>query len=162
MALITCPECRKKISDVADSCPNCGYKLTSEKIADIKKEEKKVTNIATFITIFIFIIFIIFISGSPSNTETATPKVETRQEKIEKHFSVWDGSHRALTQVIKKSMHNPDSYQHVETIVWDGGDHLIVKTTYRGTNRFGGIVKNLVRAKVDLNGHVIEIISQEP
>jgi predicted amidophosphoribosyltransferase len=24
MALITCPDCRKEISDLAPSCPNCG------------------------------------------------------------------------------------------------------------------------------------------
>lgn len=32
MALITCPECKKEISDTAKTCPNCGYK--------IKKTEK--------------------------------------------------------------------------------------------------------------------------
>lgn len=27
MGLIKCPECNKKISDTAKSCPNCGYKI---------------------------------------------------------------------------------------------------------------------------------------
>jgi uncharacterized protein YbaR (Trm112 family) len=27
MALITCPECKKEISDTAKSCPSCGYEL---------------------------------------------------------------------------------------------------------------------------------------
>lgn len=27
MALMTCPECKKEISDQAVSCPNCGYKM---------------------------------------------------------------------------------------------------------------------------------------
>jgi hypothetical protein len=27
MALITCPECNKEISDTAKSCPSCGYEL---------------------------------------------------------------------------------------------------------------------------------------
>jgi hypothetical protein len=31
-------------------------------------------------------------------------------------------------------------------------------TEFRGTNRFGGIIKNGVIAKVDLEGNVIEII----
>lgn len=30
MALIRCPECAKDISDKADFCPNCGYRLSSE------------------------------------------------------------------------------------------------------------------------------------
>ena len=39
MALIDCPECEKQISDTADSCPECGYKLTPEIVASIKKDE---------------------------------------------------------------------------------------------------------------------------
>lgn len=31
MALIDCPECEKKISDKATSCPNCGYPLGRER-----------------------------------------------------------------------------------------------------------------------------------
>lgn len=30
MALITCPECGKEISDTARSCPNCGYPITTK------------------------------------------------------------------------------------------------------------------------------------
>ena len=159
MALIICPECRKKISDAADSCPTCGYKLTPEKIAAIKKKG----NVGCFIVGFIiFIVFIIFISNPPSNTKTATPKVETRQEKIEKHFSAWDGSHYGLTRVIKKSMNDPDSYEHVETRVWDRGDYLFVETTFRGKNAYGGLILDHVTARVDLNGNVIEIMRDEP
>lgn len=29
MALITCPECKKEISDTAKSCPSCGYEMKS-------------------------------------------------------------------------------------------------------------------------------------
>ena len=98
-------------------------------------------------------------SGSSSSNSS---KPKTREEKIEEHFSAWDGSHRALTKLIKKSMNDPDSYDHVETVYWDKGDHLIVRTTFRGKNAFGGVVKNWVKAKVDLNGNVIEIIEQGP
>jgi len=27
MALVECPECKKSISDTAESCPSCGYQL---------------------------------------------------------------------------------------------------------------------------------------
>lgn len=41
MALITCPECEKQISDTAASCPQCGYTLVSVDTveANIKKSE---------------------------------------------------------------------------------------------------------------------------
>ncbi|WP_372719940.1 hypothetical protein [Novipirellula sp.] len=104
--------------------------------------------------------------GSTDTTSTtpSTPKTpeQLRTEQIEKEFSAWDGSHRGLTQVIKKSMNDPKSYEHVETRYIDKGDHLIVTTEFRGKNAFGGVVKNSVIAKVDLNGNVVEIIAQSP
>ena len=30
MALITCPECSKQVSDQASSCPSCGYPIKQE------------------------------------------------------------------------------------------------------------------------------------
>jgi hypothetical protein len=87
-------------------------------------------------------------------------RLEERKEKIEKQFSAWDGSHINLTKVIKKAMNDPKSYDHVETVYWDMGDHLVVRTTFRGKNVFGGVVKNTVKAKVSDNGDVLEIIEQ--
>ena len=74
---------------------------------------------------------------------------------IEKQFSAWDGSHIGFTNYIKKSMNDPNSYEHAKTVYGDKGDHLIVETTFRGKNRFGGVVSETWRAKVDLNGNVI-------
>lgn len=85
-----------------------------------------------------------------------------RKKKIESLFSAWDGSHRGLERLIKKTMNDPDSYDHVETVYWDRGSYLIVKTTFRGKNAFGGVVVNWVKAKVDLNGNVISIVESYP
>ena len=40
MALIKCPECGKEISDMADSCPNCGFNI-KKYIESLKAEEKQ-------------------------------------------------------------------------------------------------------------------------
>ena len=87
-------------------------------------------------------------------------RAEARKALIEQQFSSWDGSHIALEQIIKKSMHNPDSYKHVETRYADEGDYILVATTFRGTNAFGGVVTNTVRAKFALNGELIEMVSE--
>jgi len=87
-------------------------------------------------------------------------EASARKEMIEKQFSAWDGSHIKLTRLIKDSMNDPDSYDHVKTKYWDMKDHLIVLTTFRGKNDFGGTVKNTVKAKVSLDGEDIEIIEQ--
>jgi hypothetical protein len=81
-----------------------------------------------------------------------------RDTKISRQFSVWDGDHIELKEVIKASMHDPDSYKHVGTVYWDKGDYLIVRTTFRGTNAFGAVVTNSVTAKVSIDGQVLSII----
>jgi len=112
------------------------------------------------LTVCVFI-FLAFGSGDDDEKKNAdgTPKTE-RQLKIEKQFSAWDGSHINLTKSIKQAMNDPDSYEHVETKYWDMTDHLVVLETYRGKNAFGGKVKNWVKAKVDLEGNVLEIMEQ--
>jgi hypothetical protein len=83
-----------------------------------------------------------------------------RQENINYQFNAWDGSHRELETLIKKSMNDPDSYEHVETRYADKGNHLIVSTVFRGKNAFNATVKNSVTAKISLSGQVLEIIEQ--
>ncbi|WP_022667886.1 hypothetical protein [Desulfospira joergensenii] len=85
---------------------------------------------------------------------------EERKKRIEHQFSPWDGAHRNLERFIKESMNDPDSYDHVKTVYWDLKDHLVVLTTFRGKNAFGGVVKNSVKAKVGLDGDIIEILEQ--
>ena len=160
MAMITCPDCKRQISENADSCPKCGYQLTTEKIAEIKKKQQRVKKGCGIGCLSVIVIFVILgIIGSFSSDST---KKTARETQIEENFSAWNGSHRGIAELIKKSMNDPSSYKHVKTIHWDKGDHLVVKTRFRGKNAFGGVVENWVMAKVDLNGNVIEIIPQSP
>jgi len=100
MALITCPECKKKISDNADSCPNCGYQLTPEKLAEIKKKEQQAQRYAGIGCLAVIGIFVIlYMIGSFSSA--LKTQEEIRNQQIEKQFSAWDGSHRGLTALIK-------------------------------------------------------------
>lgn len=79
------------------------------------------------------------------------------QAKVKAQFSSWDGSHTNLVRRIKSGMHDPGSYQHVETYYLDRGDHLVVTTKFRGKNAFGALVLNTVQAKVDISGNVLEL-----
>lgn len=111
---------------------------------------------------FSFFIFIAFGSGDDDKEKLnadGTPMTE-QQIKVESQFSSWDGSHPALTELIKKNMNDPDSYDHIETKFKDNGDHILVITKFRGANAFGGKVINTVTANVDFNGNVIEVLSQ--
>jgi len=188
MPLINCPECQKRISNQATTCPNCGHPLSwqqpvkqPEKPKTALVSERKPKSLMEKIIWGFVIVMVVCIAGiygllayfkfeekKPNSVLYQPPKTqeelrqELRQAQIKKYFSGWDGSHLGLTKVIKESMNDPNSYDHVETKYSDKGEFLIVKTTFRGKNAFGGVVINSITAKVDLQGNVIEIISKEP
>ena len=164
MALKKCKECGNEVSTKAEKCPHCGAKVKSG-----------IGCIGLIGVVFLIGMFGSFLGESNktnTNSSSSTSKVkepakaktpeELRKERIKKGFSAWDGSHRELEKIIKISMNDPNSYEHVETTYSDKGDYLIVKTTFRGKNAFGGVVKNWVLAKTDLDGNIIQVISQGP
>lgn len=77
------------------------------------------------------------------------------------NFSGWNGSYRPLEKLIKQGMNDDSSYKHVSTIyqLSLGRDpHAVVKTTFRGTNAYGGVVKQTVAARVDIRtGDIIQM-----
>ena len=170
MALVNCPECSKEISDSSVSCPHCGYPLNKEKpVQNVPSKNQKPKYNSKGIGCLVIIIGILIIYAVTSissyfEEKNKPPKTEKeiRKELVEKHFSSWDGSHIGLTALIKKTMNDPSSYEHVETTYSDNASYLIVKTTFRGKNAFGGTVTNWIRAKVDLSGNITEVISQGP
>jgi len=150
--LMTCKSCGKEISSKAESCPHCGHSY---------KKSSKDTNIGCGgLIALIVIIFIIYSLSNDDKPTKATPsKPLTRQELVEKQFSAWDGSHYALERLIKKNLKDPDSYEHIETRFGDKGEYILVYTKYRARNSFGGMVIEEMGAKVDINGNIIEIIT---
>jgi len=117
---------------------------------DLKKEVQPLNFGAMF--------FAVLIVGAITYQCNQPDKPPTREEKIELAFNPLSGAHRELQRAIKKSLKDPKSYEHVSTGYIDLSDHLLVKTTYRATNSFGGVVTNTVAAKTSLNGKIIEIV----
>ncbi|WJY14498.1 hypothetical protein PCO82_04960 [Pectobacteriaceae bacterium CE90] len=78
------------------------------------------------------------------------------------NFSGWDGSYRPLEKLIKASMNDDSSYKHVSTVyhlVLNKDPHAVVKTTFRGTNTYGGVIKQTVAARVDVRtGEIVSIL----
>ncbi len=156
----TCKYCQSEVPKKASVCPQCRKTIGTTPAAK------------GCLTIFLGFLLIGMCSAlitPDTNTSTSTKKStvqkkkapKTRAEKIKEQFSAWDGSHRKLERLVKKAMNDPDSYKHDETVYWDMKDHLVVRTTFRGRNAFGGMVKNWVKAKVDINtGDVLEVMEQ--
>lgn len=42
-------------------------------------------------------------------------RIKTKNEQAEKLFSAWDGSLSMLVKVVKATMNNPSSFEHVST-----------------------------------------------
>lgn len=82
-------------------------------------------------------------------------RAEERERRIQSQFSMWNGAHRNLESKIKASMNDPRSYRHVRTEWADQGEYVLVRTTFRGKNAFGGTITTTVEARVDLDGNVI-------
>lgn len=76
-------------------------------------------------------------------------------------FSDWDGSHQKTIDLVKLSMHNPNSFEHVETrhLITDKNKNIVIIMQYRGTNLFGAIVTNYIKVKYSLNGTLLNILS---
>lgn len=148
MALITCPECKKKISESVSNCPHCGYQLTQEKIAEIKQAEQliqKGCSIGCVSIIAIFFIFYFISSFSSSKSSRTYPDSRSSQEIVMN--SPWDASVSQVKSWLKTNLKDPGSLEFIE---WskvsktnDGG--FTVRVKYRAKNSFGGyVVENKV------------------
>lgn len=88
----------------------------------------------------------------------------TNLDAFQGNFSGWDGSYRPLEKLIKKSMNDDASYKHVETtshLVLGKDSHAVVKTRFKGTNAYGGVVTQTVTARVDIKtGNIAEIVGE--
>ncbi len=84
-----------------------------------------------------------------------------RSELIESGFSSFDGRHIQLCAVVRRTMHDDGSFEHVETRSSDMGDYLLLAMDYRGRNQFGAKVLERVYARASLAGAVLEILDED-
>lgn len=97
--------------------------------------------------------------SSPSrSTGASTPAATPQPSNDPKGFSAWDGSHIQLTKMVKASLHDPGSFEHVSTKFWDMKTHYVVRMEYRAKNGFGALRLGWVKAKCDKEGNVTEIM----
>lgn len=91
-------------------------------------------------------------------------KVPTnRSERVQAVFE-WDGSVFSFVRTVKKQMHDPSSFEHVETRYIDPGTGatFTVNMQYRGKNVLGAKVLNRATGVIDLDGNCISWMPFEP
>lgn len=163
MALITCGECSKEISDQAAACPSCGApRKGSPKQQDAKPAKSSLGAVKWLIAIM-FGIFVFNVATDyqdySGSTSKAAQKTRTAEDKIKSQFHAWDGSHMALERKIKGLLRDPDSYEHIETRYSREGNTLKLYTKYRARNGFGGMAVSEVIATTTVDGENLTIVS---
>jgi len=137
--------------------------IGEKKLEDQSEEEKRKIRVVTYtlgISLFLGLTFVIwswFFSSSPLNVSSN----RVVKSDVEKCFvGGIIGYHQNLAVAVKKTMHNPDSFKVVSTIVkgQEGSSERAIIMTYRGTNAFGGVVTQTAAAMLYLPSCRIDII----
>ena len=81
MAQIPCPECKRQISETAESCPKCGHKMTAEAVTMAKKRQRDFL-IACLVVCAIFVIIPILAIFTSSQQSTTSPTTQRQQTTI--------------------------------------------------------------------------------
>lgn len=129
--------------------------------------------VGTFIFLFLIAVFGPEPDVPPKTAEQITAdsikhvqdSAKYRQDLLIKNnvFRQWDGSSPALVEMVKESMNDPNSFEHLETRYFDKGrDSLTVIMDYTGKNAFGGRVRGKIMAMVSAkDGSIIKIMATE-
>jgi len=88
MPLISCPECKKRISDSVDKCLYCGFVITPERLAEIRKAAAELQHkvkigcsvIAAIACVFVLYIVFLFVFDTKHDGSTRLPDRIYRQE----------------------------------------------------------------------------------
>lgn len=107
MALIKCPECKKKISDVAEKCPNCGKTITEADIGNAYEKKRKGKKRKKIAIIIIAIIVVIAICGAV--TYYFVQQNETRIEEQRKYEEKKKAEEKAEQKKIQEEKEKRES-----------------------------------------------------
>lgn len=90
-----------------------------------------------------------------------TLKDAEQKIKIKNLQDEWNGGFKAINKAIKSQMHDPDSFEHVNTEYKVKDNKIIAYTEYRGKNAFNAKVLGNVMSVIDFDGNILEFKSGE-
>jgi hypothetical protein len=82
MATFICPDCKKKVSDKAETCPNCGRVFNAEEIATLLKSEKKTGCSGCGFLIVIVLVVAFFFLGGDKPKEVQTTVAQSVEDNL--------------------------------------------------------------------------------
>lgn len=168
MAAIKCWKCNRFTPSEHGECLSCGASLPRDYAsipATPSSGRPPAQSKTSEFTAGIFIIAILWggyylITGGESPARLKEPETLTRKQVIEQQFSAWNGAHLPMQRLVKAAMNDPDSYEHVRTTYLDEGETILVQTSFRGRNAFGGLVLDSASARFTTDGDLVEIVEE--
>ena len=138
-SVIGCVSCKKQ------------FRVTPELMSDYESEKKlsawdyiKHYEIYTVGGLILIVVVLSVIFGESNKSVE-----QIRDEQVQELFFA-DGQNYQVVQAVKKSMNDPDSFEHIETRHVDNGTgDVAITMMFRGKNAFGGKVINRAVAMVN-------------
>lgn len=130
MALVTCTECKKEISDQADKCPACGA----------NNKRKKTSKVVWFFGAIFGFVVLSTVFNSANKAPTPTPAAVTRTpEEIAASNQKQQRFDRVSVALlaIKNNLKDPSSVQWNKVYSDDTADVICIE--YRAKNSFGAL-----------------------
>ena len=146
-----CYKCKNVIPFLEKVCLWCGAKQVNPLLW------------VALLSIFVIIGILLLWGGEKSNTSNKKTPI-TLEQKIEKQFTQWDGSHIKLKAYVKDNLKDPSSFEHIKTIYTPnpsvdnkGEQYITVTMEYRAKNSFWGYVVERYKAYFDIEGNPFKI-----
>lgn len=155
-----CPECRKKVSDMAESCPKCGYGVASHimKIkAELEKKKKAkpesgclhMISIVLFFSFLGFIVYELFYAPrNPENFINKKPMIEKIDPTGGEVHAVWV----ATQEYVEGQLLSPSSakfrFGGFRDVVNLGNDRYRVDSYVDAQNGFGAEIRRKFTCEV--------------
>lgn len=96
-----------------------------------------------------------------AEAEAAGDRLRETKDKLEACFSTFGHRLSALEDTVKSSLHNPDAFEHVETVLVDPDYYQNnVEMTFRAENGFGALRVGRVRAQMNADDCSVENIGK--
>lgn len=109
MALFTCPECKKKISEHAAACPNCGAPVVKAQVEAQRKQGK----VGLIVTIVVIVGFVAMCSNhekkTASTSSSAASSVAAKKKNDDEMTEI--KMQRLVRGFVTASLKDPDSAQ---------------------------------------------------
>ena len=119
------------------------------------KKDNKWIALLKLVAIFVSIVFIVNTCSDQDSSTNST-------NKIDSHFSKFDGSFIKFREYIKENLNDPSSFEHVETRFTDHEDGTAtVWMKYRGKNSFNATITKIAKCTLNtITGDFSNVITE--